>query len=127
MGFFFSKKEEKILEKITAMYIDDDGNEWIAEYQYEDILLQPSFNRVKLNINQKVDIVLANTSNNMNAIDSVEVLVNNTLIGYISSVGQRRMIRDFMTKEERLVLAQVSQTSFLKRKSAFIIINQKSI
>ena len=46
--------------------------------------------------------------------DSVKVMIDEILLGYISAVGQRRMIRDYSRIEGRLVLAQISMLSFSK-------------
>ena len=48
----------------------------------------------------------------MSEIDSIKVMIDDILLGYISVVGQRRMIRDYCQTEERLVLAQISVISF---------------
>ena len=45
---------------------------------------------------------------NLKELNSVEVLADGMVIGYLVKSGQRYMIRDFMTKDEALVRAQVS-------------------
>lgn len=50
----------------------------------------------------------------MSELDSIEVVADDSMIGYIPSTGQRRMIRDYIQGEECLVLAQISELAFSK-------------
>ena len=114
MGLF-SKKNNITYENLTDRYIDKDGKEWISQYHYDEIDIQPtSFKKKNYSVNQPVNLIVTNTSNNMSEMDSVKVMIDEILLGYISAVGQRRMIRDYSRIEGRLVLAQISMLSFSK-------------
>ena len=114
MGLF-AKKNNITYEDSTDRYIDKDGKEWISQYHYDEIDIQPtSFKKKNYSANQPVNLIITNTSNNMSEKDSVKVMIDEILLGYISAVGQRRMIRDYSQQKERLVLAQISVISFSK-------------
>ena len=71
------------------------------------------FKKQNYSVNQLVKLIVTNVSDNMSEMDSVEVVVDDSIVGYILSAGQRRMIRDYQ-REDHLVLAQISELSFAK-------------
>ena len=44
--------------------------------------------------------------------ESVQVIVNDRLLGYVVNKGQRTMIRDFSNNDTRLVMAQIVRAGF---------------
>ena len=114
MGLF-TKKNNITYEILTDRYIDSGGKEWVSQYHYDEIDIQPTpFKKKNYCVNQPVKLIVSKISNNMSEIDSIKVMIDDILLGYISTVGQRRMIRDYSQTEERLVLAQISVISFSK-------------
>ena len=114
MGLF-TKKNNITYEILTDRYIDSDGKEWVSQYHYDEIDIQTTpFRKKNYCVNQPVKLLVSKISNNMSEIDSIKVMIDDILLGYISTVGQRRMIRDYSHTEERLVLAQISVISFSK-------------
>ena len=127
MGLF-TKKNNKTYENLTDRYIDKDGKEWISQYHYDEIDIQPtSFKKKNCCVNQPVKLIVSKTSNNMSEIDSIKVMIDDILLGYISVVGQRRMIRDYSQTEERLVLAQISVISFSRISLRIIYYKSKEL
>ena len=111
MGLFGRKNITK--PKLLDTFIDSTGKEWISQYRYDTIEVKPtSFKKMNYSVNQLVKLIVTKASNNMSELDSVEVITDDSIIGYIPSTGQRRMIRDYNQGEERLVLAQISELSF---------------
>lgn len=114
MGLF-TKKNNMSYDKLTDRYIDSDGKEWVSQYHYDEIDIQSTlFRKKNCCVNQPVQLIVSKGSNNMSEIDSIKVMIDGILLGYISAVGQRRMIRDYSQSEERLVLAQISVITFSK-------------
>lgn len=113
MGLFGRKKAEK--PKLLDTFIDSDGKEWISQYRYDMIEVKPSgLKKRDYSVNQLVKLIVTKPFNNMSELDSVEVIANDSVIGYIPSTGQRKMIRDYNQGEDRLVLAQISELTFSK-------------
>lgn len=114
MGLF-TKKNNIVYENLTDRHIDQDGKEWISQYYYDEIdIWLTLLKKKKYYVNQPVTLIVCNTSNDMMEMDSVKVMVDDFLLGYIPAIGQRRMIRDYSWTEEKLVLAQISVITFSK-------------
>lgn len=114
MGLF-TKKNNIVYENLTDRHIDQDGKEWISQYHYDEIDIWLTLLKKKnYYVNQPVTLIVCNTSNDMMEMDSVKVMVDDILLGYIPAIGQRRMIRDYSRTEEKLVRAQISVITFSK-------------
>ena len=113
MGLFGRKNITN--PKLQDIFIDSNGKEWVSQYRYDTIELKTTiFKKRNYSVNQLVKLIVTKASNNMSELDSVEVISDGGVIGYIPSTGQRRMIRDYVQTEERLVLAQISELTFSK-------------
>lgn len=113
MGLFGRKNSTS--PNLQDRFIDSNGKEWISQYRYETVEVKTtSIKKKNYCVNQLVKLIVTKTSNNMSELDSVEVITDDGVVGYILSTGQRRMIRDYVQGEERLVLAQISELSFSK-------------
>lgn len=113
MGLFGRKNSTN--PKLQDRFIDLKGKEWISQYRYETVEVKTtSFKKKNYSVNQLVKLIITKVSDNMSELDSVEVITDAGVVGYILSTGQRRMIRDYIQGEERLVLAQMSELSFSK-------------
>lgn len=125
MGLFGRK--DAVYSKLSDRFIDSEGKEWVSQYRYDTIELQTVvFKKKNYAVNQSVNLRIAKESNNMCELNSVEVVANDVIIGYISSIGQRRMIRDYIQKQEHLVLAQISELTF-SRTSLRILYYKSSV
>lgn len=112
MGLFDRRNTTK--PELQDRFIDSKGTEWISQYHYDTIEVKTTgFKKKNYSVNQLVKLIVTNVSNNMSDLDSIEVVVDDSIVGYILSTGQRRMIRDYQ-REDHLVLAQISELSFAK-------------
>ena len=112
MGLFGRKNSTK--PELQDRFTDSNGIEWISQYHYDTIEVKTTgFKKQNYSVNQLVKLIVTNVSDNMSELDSVEVVLDDSIVGYILSTGQRRMIRDYQ-REDHLVLAQISELSFAK-------------
>ena len=103
MGLFGRKNITK--PELQDRFIDSKGTEWISQYHYDAIEVKTTaFKKQNYSVNQLVKLIVTNVSDNMSELDSVEVVADDSIVGYILSTGQRRMIRDYQ-REDHLVLA----------------------
>ena len=103
------KCNETNLPLLSEQYIDEQNEIWETYYKYEYIdieLIRKDFSDFKAN--QTVDFIISNEKCNLDDKTSIQVLLNDKLIGYINAKGQRQMIFDYLQKDEYMVQAQFS-------------------
>lgn len=96
-------------------YIDDTGDIWEVDYKYDyiDIKLEcGKFDDFK--VNQIVEFALDGYGDSRS---SVRIITNVKFVGYINTLGQRRMIIDYLQKDGYMVQAQFS---FLSQENIFL-------
>ena len=112
------KYNETNLPLLEEPYIDDNGDTWEVEYKYDYIdikLVNKNFDDFK--VNQIIAFVYSNSGCNIDNPSSVRIMVDGTHVGYINTLGQRRMLLDYLQKEGYMVQAQFS---FLSKENVFL-------
>jgi len=109
---------ETDLPPFAEPYVDDNGDIWEADYKYDYVdinLVNGKFDDFK--VNQTVAFVYSNSDCNIDNPSSVRIMVNGIYVGCINTLGQRRMLLDYLQKEGYMVQAQFS---FLSKENVFL-------
>ncbi len=106
---FKPKNTNRKLPILEERLVDEEGDIWNAKYKYDDIeILFVNCQLRDFVINENIELKINAQTVDINDMPSIIVSLNNTTIGYIKSIGQRRMILDFTREEGHMVKAQIS-------------------
>lgn len=109
---------ETDLPSLKEPYVDENGDIWEVDYKYDYIdinLINSKFDDFK--VNQAITFEFSNSADNIDNPSSVRIMIDGVYIGYINTLGQRRMILDYLQKEGYMVKAQFS---FLSKENVFL-------
>lgn len=108
------RNETNLPALVTTIYKDENGNEWVRQYYYTRIdidLCNCSIDSLKAN--QNVELRAGEWENKK----SVRCLLDNKIIGYINLAWQRDMIFEYVTREDYIIMSQIS---FIAKSKAFL-------
>ena len=109
---------ETDLPFLKEPYVDENGDIWEVDYKYDYIdinLINSKFDDFK--VNQAITFEISNSVDRIDNPSSVCIMIDGVNIGYINTLGQRRMIFDYLQKEGYMVQAQFS---FLSKENVFL-------
>ena len=109
------KYNETDLPPLKVPYIDDTGDIWEMDYKYDHIDIKLENGKFyDFKVNQIVEFALDGYGDSRS---SVRIITNGKFVGYINTLGQRRMIIDYLQKDGHMVQAQFS---FLSQENVFL-------
>ena len=108
----FRKITKSVVGKLPDPYISENGDTWDVKYHYETIDFQLVPNcAIKLKTGMPVEFSVKENISTSRP-ESVLVLFDQEVIGYINKPGQRSMLHHYILRDGHMVLAQISKASF---------------